>query len=81
VNESDLMIHEVVGDQTTWEHDWWIMRCGLIVRAHTDGSTAPNIDFVGPSGGVDSRITCLACKKDPGKLFAIDIEEGLVEAT
>lgn len=56
-------LHPSCGAEETWDWDWWVMRCGLVVLAHENGTLDPPIDFVGPSDGTDDRITCKACKR------------------
>jgi len=70
-----MIMHDILGGEETWDHDWWLMRCGLLVYVSEDGALSPEIDFVGPSAGRDPRITCEGCKKTPGKKYVIDIEK------
>lgn len=48
-------------DPETWDDAIWVMRCGLMVRAHDDGSLSPPIDFVGPA--IAEEATCAGCRE------------------
>lgn len=57
---SEDPLHIVREEESDPDADYWVMYCGLVVRAFDDGSLSPNIDFYHANAG--EKADCKPCK-------------------